>query len=66
MYNIISFNKYLQSTTPGIILHAGNMDKDSVLREHNRGGKLVQSTLYTSMELSQWNPLILSMYANKK
>jgi hypothetical protein len=30
------------------------------------GGGLVQSTLYTCMELSQWNPLILLMYDNSK
>jgi hypothetical protein len=32
--------------------------------EYNRGGEPVQRTLYGSMKLSQWNPLVLSMYAN--
>jgi hypothetical protein len=35
------------------------------LREHNRGGELVQSTAFTPMELSQWSPLVILMYANK-
>jgi hypothetical protein len=30
------------------------------------GGELVQGTLYASVELSQWNPLVLLMYANEK
>jgi hypothetical protein len=29
-------------------------------------GKFVQSTLHTHMELSQWKPLRLLMYANSK
>jgi hypothetical protein len=35
------------------------------LRGYKRGNELVQSTLYTSMEISQWNHLILLMCANK-
>jgi hypothetical protein len=34
--------------------------------EYNGGGELVQSTLCVCMELSQRNPLKLSMYANLK
>jgi hypothetical protein len=33
-------------------------------REYNREGELAQSILYTSMELSQWNPFVLLTYAN--
>jgi hypothetical protein len=33
--------------------------------EYNKGGDLVQGTLYMCMELSQQNPLIF-MYANPK
>jgi hypothetical protein len=32
---------------------------------YNRGSELVKRTLYTSMELSQWNPFVLLMNANK-
>jgi hypothetical protein len=35
------------------------------LREYNRGGEFVQSTVYWSMELSQRNPIVLLIYANK-
>jgi hypothetical protein len=34
--------------------------------DYNGGSELAQSTLYTSMELSQWNLLLLLMYANSK
>jgi hypothetical protein len=34
--------------------------------EYNGGGELVQDTVYTCMELPQWNPLILLMCANSK
>jgi hypothetical protein len=34
--------------------------------EYNGGGELVQSTLFSCMELSQWNPLVLFMYTNTK
>jgi hypothetical protein len=33
---------------------------------YNGGGELVQSTLYTCMEIAQLNPLILLMCANSK
>jgi hypothetical protein len=36
------------------------------LKEYNRGSELIQSELYVSLELSQWNHLVLLMYANKK
>jgi hypothetical protein len=32
--------------------------------EYNGQSELVQYTLYTYMELSQWNPLVLLMYIN--
>jgi hypothetical protein len=34
--------------------------------KYNRGGELVQGTLYTRIELSQQSPLILLMYDNSK
>jgi phosphoribosylaminoimidazole carboxylase (NCAIR synthetase) len=34
--------------------------------EYDGKGKLVQSTLYTFMKLSQWNLLVLSKYVNLK
>jgi hypothetical protein len=32
--------------------------------KNNGGGELVQSILYTMYEVSQWNPIILLIYAN--
>jgi hypothetical protein len=34
--------------------------------EYNEWGELVQSTLHACIELTQWNPLILLIYANSK
>jgi hypothetical protein len=36
-----------------------------LLKEFNMGCELAQSTLYTLTKLSQWNSLVLLMYANK-
>jgi hypothetical protein len=33
---------------------------------HSGGNKLVQSTFYACTELSQWNPLVLSIYDKSK
>jgi hypothetical protein len=34
--------------------------------EYNGGDELVEGSLYTCIELAQWNPLILLIYANSK
>jgi hypothetical protein len=36
------------------------------IRKSNRGGEFDQSTLYACMEMSQQNPLVQLIYANKK
>jgi hypothetical protein len=36
----------------------------NIFKQYNKG-KLVQSILYVSMELSQWNALVLLLKANK-
>jgi hypothetical protein len=41
-------------------------EEECGLGKYNGGSELAQSTLYTSMELSQWNLLLLLMYANSK
>jgi hypothetical protein len=43
----------------------GSREEKGGWREYNRQGELVQSTVYLSMELSQWNLPVLLMYANK-
>jgi hypothetical protein len=39
---------------------------DRRLSKSNRGGKFAQSTLYTYMEISQWNPFVKLIYSNLK
>jgi hypothetical protein len=39
---------------------------DEINKKNNGGSEHVQNTLYSCMELSQRNPLILLMYANSK
>jgi hypothetical protein len=55
----------------GIVVYLGNGLHISeiewiIISKIQWRGELVQGTLYTSMELSQWSPLILFMYANSK
>jgi hypothetical protein len=40
-------------------------EREGRLKEYNRVSELDQSVLYVSMKLSQWNPLVLLIYANK-
>jgi hypothetical protein len=55
--------KIVKWNVPNTVWKRG--EEGAGLREYTKGGEFVQSTLYTSMELSQWDICILLMYDNK-